>query len=75
MAIHKNLYGHDYIRCTNEEIEKALKRWGSSGMAARKLGMTSDAIRERLRSINYKQYLRKPPVITSEFNEYVMRPW
>ena len=75
MAEHVNNYGRIYIRCTDKEINDAIKRWGSRGMAASKLGMTYEAVRERTKNGDYKKYYRHTPVITNEFNEYVMRAW
>lgn len=73
--IQMNNYGHYYIILSKQEKLDAIKRWGSIAVAALKLDVDPETVRNGLYLNEYEKWLRKPAVITAEFNHYVMRAW
>ena len=70
-----NSYGDRIIYYDTQDYIKALIRYGSIDKAAFMLNIHTETIRKNIPDNAYGKYIREPPVITSEFNEYVIRPW
>ena len=70
-----NNYGDRVIDYDKQDFINALIRYGSIDKAAHILNVHVETIRKNIPDNTYGKYLRQPAIITSEFNEYVMRPW
>ena len=70
-----NNYGDRIIDYDKQDFINALIRYGSLDKAAHILNIHAETIRKSILDSDYKKYLRQPAIITSEFNEYVMRSW
>ena len=70
-----NSHGERVIDYDTDDYINALIRYGSIDRAAFMLNIHVETIRKNIPDNAYGKYLKQPIVITSEFNEYVMRPW
>ena len=70
-----NNYGERIIDYEEQDFINALIRYGSMDRAAFILNVCTETIRKKISGNTYAQYIKQPIIITSEFNEYVMRPW
>ena len=70
-----NSYGDRVIEYSKDDYLKAIIRYGSEDKASHMLNVCAGTIRQYIPMRICSEYIRKPPVITSEFNHYVMRSW
>ena len=70
-----NSYGDRIIDYDKQDFINALIRYGSIDKAAFMLNIHTETIRKNIPDNAYGKYIKQPIIITSEFNEYVMRSW